>query len=287
MDSHRRARFREILQGRECVHPASVFDPVSGRIAASLGYEVGMLAGSVASASVLGAPDVVVLTATELADLCRRITRAADIALIVDSDHGFGNALNVMRTVEELEAAGVAALTLEDTALPEGYGSEGAPLTGIEEMVGRLRAAVAARRDPLLTIVGRTGALPKEGVAEAVRRSLAYESAGVDAIFLAGARTREEIVEIRRAISLPLILGITPAGLVDREWLSANRICIAFRGHAPFQAAMHAVHATLRALRDGAAPEELAGVAEGKRVLQEALPTETYDERRRMFLDKT
>jgi carboxyvinyl-carboxyphosphonate phosphorylmutase len=287
MVTERRARFREIFKGSECIHPASVFDPVSARIAASLGYETAMLAGSVASATVLGAPDVVVLTATELADLCRRIARAADIPLIVDADHGFGNALNVMRTVEELEAAGVAALTLEDTALPEAFGAGGAPLTGIDEMVARLRAALAARKDPLLSIVGRTGAIRHEGLAGAIRRVIAYESAGVDAIFLAGARSREEITEIRRAIRLPLILGITPAGIVDREWLSSNGVCIAFRGHAPFQAAMYAVYATLSQLRDGAVTDALPGVVDGQRILEEALPMKTYDEWRRDFLGKT
>src|SRR5581483_3169109 len=121
----RRRRFRAQLGERRCIHPGSVFDPISARIAADLGFEVGMLAGSVASLAVLGAPDLILLSLSEFADQAYRINRAADLPLLVDADHGYGNALNVMRTVEELETAGVAALSIEDTALPRGYGEGG------------------------------------------------------------------------------------------------------------------------------------------------------------------
>ena len=120
--SSRRTRLRAILSGSACVHPASVHDAVSARIAADLGFELGMFAGSVASLAVLGAPDLIVLTLSEFADQAYRIGRAADMPLLVDADHGYGNALNVMRTVEELETVGVAALSIEDTDLPRGYG---------------------------------------------------------------------------------------------------------------------------------------------------------------------
>ena len=104
----RRKQYRRVLEGSACVHPASVFDAMSARMAESLGFEVGMFAGSIASATVLGAPDLVVLTLTEFAEQIRRIARGSDLPLMVDADHGYGNALNVMRTVEELENAGVA-----------------------------------------------------------------------------------------------------------------------------------------------------------------------------------
>src|SRR6185312_12270852 len=120
--TERRQRFRAILDGGRCVHPASVFDAISARIAEDLGFEIGMFAGSVASLAVLGAPDLIVLTLTEFAGQAYRICRAGNLALLVDADHGYGNALNVMRTVEELETAGVSALSIEDTALPAGFG---------------------------------------------------------------------------------------------------------------------------------------------------------------------
>ena len=121
----RRRRFRAILKGDRCYHPASVFDPLSARIAQDLGFEVGMFAGSTASLTVLGAPDLILITLSEFAGQAYRINRAFDLPLLVDADHGYGNALNVMRTVQELETAGVSALTIEDTVLPRPYGPAG------------------------------------------------------------------------------------------------------------------------------------------------------------------
>src|SRR5690348_8577171 len=110
----RRERYRAILSGNRCVHPGSVFDAISARIAEDLGFEVGMFAGSTASLTVLGAPDLIVLTLSEFAGQAYRICRAGNLPLMCDADHGYGNALNVKRTVEELETAGVSALTIED-----------------------------------------------------------------------------------------------------------------------------------------------------------------------------
>ena len=159
----RRERFRAVLSGGRCIHPASVYDPISARIAEDLGYEAGMLAGSVASLTVLGAPDVVVLTLTEFAEQAYRVNRAGNLPLLVDADHGYGNALSVKRTVEELETAGVAGLTIEDTLLPTPYGATETRLIPIEEGVGKMRAALAGRQDPRLVIVGRTSALTITG----------------------------------------------------------------------------------------------------------------------------
>src|SRR3954470_3494956 len=105
--TNRRERFRATLGRGRCIHPASVYDPISARIAEDLGFEAGMLAGSIASLAVLGAPALVVLTWPEFPQQAPRICRAATLPLIVDADHGYGNALNVRRTVEELETAGV------------------------------------------------------------------------------------------------------------------------------------------------------------------------------------
>jgi len=140
----RRRRFRAVLAGDRCLHPGSVFDPISARIAEDLGFEVGMFAGSVASMTVLGAPDLIVLTLSEFAAQAYRINRAGNLPLLVDADHGYGNALNVKRTVEELETAGVAALTIEDTVLPKPYGElETTRLIPVQEGVGKMRAALA------------------------------------------------------------------------------------------------------------------------------------------------
>src|SRR5205807_132206 len=156
--TERRQRFRAILAGVRCVHPGSVFDPISARIAEDLGFEVGMFAGSTGSLSVLGAPDLIVLTLTEFAAQAYRINRAGNLPLMVDADHGYGNALNVKRTVEELETAGVAALTIEDTILPRPFGDGKTTFISSAEGVGKMRAALAGRQDPSLVIAGRTGA---------------------------------------------------------------------------------------------------------------------------------
>src|SRR3954449_13407403 len=153
----RRKRFREVLNGNRCVHPGSVYDAISARIAEDLGFELGMFAGSVASLTVLGAPDLIVLTLSEFAQQAYRINRAGKLPLMVDADHGYGNALNVKRTVEELETAGVAALTIEDTWLPTAFGQVGQTrLISIEEGVGKMRAALAGRQDPSLVVTART-----------------------------------------------------------------------------------------------------------------------------------
>ena len=253
----RRAKYRAILDGGECVHPASVFDPISARIAEDLGFETGMFAGSIASFTVLGAPDLVVLTLTEFAQQIHRICRAGDLPLMVDADHGYGNALNVMRTVEELETAGVSALTIEDTALPRGFGAAGAELLSLDEGVGKMKAALAARTDPALAIAGRTGALRITGLDDTLRRVKAYQQAGVDAIFLAGAAARDEVAAVAAELSLPLLLGGITGELQDREWLSAHGVRIALQGHLPFSAAVKAVHDTLKALRQGTPPADL------------------------------
>jgi carboxyvinyl-carboxyphosphonate phosphorylmutase len=239
-----------------------VFDPISARIAEDLGFEVGMFAGSIASGTVLGAPDLVVLTLTEFAQQIHRICRAGDLSLMVDADHGYGNALNVIRTVEELETAGVAALTIEDTLLPRSFGNAGEEqLISLEEGVGKMKAALAARQDPGLVIAGRTGALRSSGIPEAVRRAKAYQRAGVDAIFLAGPRTMEEVQEVHAEVGVPLLLGGAGGELADRQILAANGVRISLQGHLPFQAAVKAVHDTLKALREGVPPSDLSAKA--------------------------
>ncbi|HEX7969641.1 MAG TPA: isocitrate lyase/phosphoenolpyruvate mutase family protein [Stellaceae bacterium] len=260
--TERRQRFRAILSGSRCIRPASVFDAMSARIAEDLGFEAGMFAGSVASLTALGAPDLIVLSLTEFAEQAYRICRAGNLALLVDADHGYGNALNVMRTVQELETAGVAALTIEDTALPAGFGAaDKARLVSIEEGVGKMRAALAARQDPDLCIVGRTSAAAITGAADAVARAKAYAAAGVDALFFVGLKTRAQLEAIAAAVSVPIMLGGVGAELDDPAYLAAKGVRICLQGHLPIAAAIRAVHDTLKALREGVPPAKIGGVA--------------------------
>jgi carboxyvinyl-carboxyphosphonate phosphorylmutase len=256
----RRERFRGILAGQSCVHPGSVFDPISARIAESIGFEIGMFAGSTASLTVLGAPDLIVLTLSEFAEQAYRINRAGNLPLLVDADHGYGNALNVKRTVEELETAGVAALTIEDTVLPRPFGDGKVALISIEEGIGKMRAALSGRQDPSLVIAGRTSALAVTGMADAVARAKAYEAAGVDALFFTGAKLRAQIDALAEAVTIPIILGGVEGEISDLAYLAARRVRICLQGHQPIMAAMRAVHETLSALRSGTKPGELTNL---------------------------
>ena len=265
-----RRRFREYLEGDRIGYPISVFDPVSARIARHLDAELGILGGSIASATVLAAPDLIVLTLSELADQVRRITRAADISLIVDADHGYGNALNAMRTVEELESAGASAVVIEDTALPTVFGTAEPELISTGEMVGKLRGAVEARRDPGLVVIARTSALRYASLPEAVQRAEAYVGTGVDALMLVGATEKQQVEAVREATNLPLVLGGTSGELNDEAYLLAHGIRIVLRGHQPFFVAMKALHDAMKHIQGGGLPSDL-GESAAPRELQDAI----------------
>jgi carboxyvinyl-carboxyphosphonate phosphorylmutase len=257
----RREALRSILAGQGCIHPGSVYDAISIRIAEDLGFEVGMFGGSVASLAVLGDPDVTLITLTELAEQMRRMSRAAALPVLVDADHGYGNALNVRRTVEELETAGAAGLTIEDTLLPQAYGVTKTQLISLEEGVGKMKAAVDARGDATLVIMARTGAASISGLDDTIARARAYEGTGVDALFITGIKSRAELEAIAAATKLPIVLGGAPEDIADRDYLAGQRVRIALQGHAPIAVATQGVYETLKALRDGVSPKNLKGIA--------------------------
>jgi carboxyvinyl-carboxyphosphonate phosphorylmutase len=257
----RREALRAILSGSDCIHPGSVYDAISIRIAEDLGFEIGMFGGSVASLAVLGDPDVALITLTELAEQMRRMSRSASLPVVVDADHGYGNALNVRRTIEELEAAGAAGLTIEDTLLPPAFGETKTQLISLEEGIGKMKGALDARRDPSLAIIGRTGAVSISSLEDAIARARAYEATGVDALFFTGIKAKAELEAISKATRLPIILGGAPEAMSDLVYLGGQRVKIALQGQAPISAATQAVYATLKALREGTPPKALTGLA--------------------------
>ena len=276
-----RKRFRRYLAQPTCLQPASVFDPTSARIADLLGHEIGMLGGSIASAVILGAPDITLITITELADLVKRITRVSRLSLMVDADHGYGNALNVMCTVRELEASGLSALTIEDTDLPAHFGvPQVKKLISIPEMVGKLKAAVNARTDPSLVIIGRTDALATEGLDPTVERIRAYSTSGVDAIFLVDVESRQELEKLCAATSLPLILGTASPALEDTEYLVSVGVRIKQKGHATFKA----VYEVLHSQRQSATAEALSEAQDLSKLIADILDQDAYAKRRDEFL---
>ncbi|BCD84990.1 oxaloacetate decarboxylase [Pseudomonas solani] len=252
-----RTAFRALLNSKTCYHTASVFDPMSARIAADLGFEVGILGGSVASLQVLAAPDFALITLSEFVEQAVRIGRVSRLPVIADADHGYGNALNVMRTVVELERAGIAALTIEDTLLPAQFGRKSTDLISVEEGVGKIRAALEARVDPDLAIIARThaGVLTTE---EVITRTKAYQAAGADGICMVGVTDFEHLETIASHLSVPLML-VTYGNpqLRDNQRLADLGVRIVVNGHAAYFAAIKATYDCLREQRqiDTAASE--------------------------------
>jgi|TARA_R100001143_G_scaffold32308_1_gene31118 carboxyvinyl-carboxyphosphonate phosphorylmutase len=244
-----RSEFRRLLASGRCYHTASVFDPMSARIAADLEFEVGILGGSVASLQVLAAPDFALITLSEFVEQATRIGRVSRLPIIADADHGYGNALNVMRTVVELERAGIAALTIEDTLLPAKFGRKSTDLIGMFEAVGKIRAALEARIDPELSIIARTNA-GVIGLEEVIARVQAYEAAGADAICLVGIEDFEQLEQVAEKLSVPLML-VTYGNpkLRDNSRLAALGVRIVVNGHAAYFAAIKATYDCLREQR--------------------------------------
>jgi len=283
--TEQRKRLRAVFAGTKCISPASVYDALSARVAESVGYEIGMLAGSVASSTTLAAPDVIVLTLTEFADQVRRIMRASKLSLIVDADHGYGNALNVIRTVEELEHAGVSAMSIEDTVLPTRFGqAEGTDaLISLDEMVGKLRAAVAARRDPSTILLGRTAALKVEGTAGAVKRAKAFAATGVDAIFVVGVESVDQVRAVHEAAVLPVMVGSAPAS-IKREDFAAAGARVMLQGHQPVAAAMKALKEVYAHLYNGGAPADLKDKIASAKEMDALVSGDAYKKWQREYL---
>ena len=284
----RRQRFRQILQGTECITPVTVFDPLSARMVEDLGGQVGMLAGSVAAMAILGAPDKMLITASEFADMALRICRAGDLAVIADADHGYGNAMNVQRTIRELDHAGLAAITIEDTDLPQPFGSVNAQLLSIEEGTGKMRAAVAGRVDPDLVILARTSAATITGRDDCIARIKAYAKTGVDGITLIGARSRDDLDALCAATDLPIMLGglgsIAPTP--DEAAKMGARICL--RGHQPYLASLAATYSAIQQVlgdnASGQKSQEAAPPVIDAKILQGLIREDAYDSDSEQFL---
>lgn len=244
-----RKAFRALLASNACYHTASVYDPLSARIAADLGFEVGILGGSVASLQVLAAPDVALITLSEFAEQATRIGRVARLPVIADADHGYGNALNAMRTVIELERAGVAALTLEDTLLPAQFGRKSYDLISVEEGIGKLRAAQEVRDDKALAIIARTHA-GVQSVEDVIHRTQAYQAAGADGICLVGVKDFAHLEAIAEGLHVPLML-VTYGNpeLRDDSRLAEMGVRIVVDGHGAYFAAIKATYDSMREQR--------------------------------------
>jgi 2-methylisocitrate lyase-like PEP mutase family enzyme len=219
-----RARLRELLAGPRPVVAPGAYDALSARLVEQAGFDVVYMTGFGSTASLIGRPDVGLLTGTEMIDNARRIVAAVDVPVIADADTGYGNAVNVVRTVQGYEQAGVAGIHLEDQVMPKKCGHmSGKAVIGVDEMVGKIRAAVAARRDPDLLLIARTDAAAVDGLAAAIARGRAYADAGADLLFVEAPTSEDDIATVAAELHgvAPLVFnwaegGRTPPLSLDR-----------------------------------------------------------------------
>jgi 2,3-dimethylmalate lyase len=219
-----RTRLRELLAGPEPVVAPGAYDALSARLVEQAGFGVVYMTGFGSTASLIGRPDVGLLTGTEMIDNARRIVAAVDVPVIADADTGYGNAVNVVRTVQGYEQAGVAGIHLEDQVMPKKCGHmSGKAVIGVDEMVGKIRAAVAARRDPDLLLIARTDAAAVGGIATAIARGRAYADAGADLLFVEAPTSEDDIATVAAELHgvAPLVFnwaegGRTPPLSLDR-----------------------------------------------------------------------
>lgn len=208
-------RFRELMARKTISILPAVGDPFSAKIVAAEGYECLMTSGNASSAMRLGIPDIGLLTLAENAENAGRVAHASGLPVFADADTGYGNPLNVRRTIMEFERQGVAAVMIEDQITPKRCAMfAGKEVVSCEEMEMKLKAALDARRDDEFSIVARTDALTVHGIDEALRRAERYAAVGADVVFVEGPRTIEEAERIGRAIDIPLVYNITPSGSV-------------------------------------------------------------------------
>ena len=176
--------------------------------------------------------------------------------------------------MQELENAGVAALTIEDTRLPAAFRGQGPDeLITVEEAVGKFRAACGAREDPSLAVVGRTNLSGLDGSAALVERAMAYEATGIDGLFMAGLKSREQLQSVAAAIRLPILLGSAPPELFDLDYLAGQRVRVRNVGHYPYQASVKATYEALNAIGKGERPDPslIASPDLMKRLMREEL----------------
>lgn len=208
-----RKRLRERLQEKEILLAPGAYDALTATLCEQAGFEAVYLTGAGVSYSTLGKSDVGLITMSEMAEKAAYICEAVSIPVIADGDTGYGNALNVMRTVREYERAGVAAIQLEDQQFPKRCGHlANKALISADEMVAKIHAALDARKDENFLIIARTDARAVEGMDAAIERALRYEEAGADVIFVEAPASEEELRHVARQLHKPLLANMVEGG---------------------------------------------------------------------------
>jgi carboxyvinyl-carboxyphosphonate phosphorylmutase len=204
-------KLKELIQRKEILVAPGAFDAMSAKLIETVGFEAVYMTGFGTAASIFGVPDIGLLTMTEMVENAKRISDAIKIPLIADADTGYGNHLNVMRMIEEYEKAGVAGIHIEDQISPKRCGHmEGKKVISMEEMVPKIRAAVACRKDKDFVLIARTDAIAAVGFDEAIRRGNKYKEEGADVIFVEAPTTIEQLEKIPKLIKGPVMVNIAP-----------------------------------------------------------------------------
>ena len=287
-----RKRLRARLATGPVIVAPGIYDAYGARLVEQAGFEAVYMTGNGVSASLLGRPDVGLVDLTLITSHAHRVAAAVDIPLVCDADTGYGNAVNVRRTVEEFESAGVAAIHIEDQASPKRCGQlPGArPVIELAEAVGKIEAAVAARRDPDFVIIARTDSAEAHGLDEAIRRGRAFRAAGADVIFVemkSGPGILDELKRVTAEVDAPCLVNMGAGGKLDE--LDAGGIGrlglrIAIYPGLERAAAGHAIREALAALRKDGNTRAMRGRMLGLKEYNEALKLDEVEEWEKKYL---
>ena len=274
-DSYNR-RLRDLLRARKAVLLPGAANALTARVIEDLGFAAIYVTGAGVTNTFLGMPDIGLISVTELASHVGAMREAVALPLIVDADTGFGNALNVGRTIQTLERAGANAIQLEDQDFPKRCGHfSGKSVIARAEMVQKIHAAVDARNDPDLVIMARTDAIAINGFDDAIERAAAYIEAGADMTFVEAPRSKEQIADIPKRLPVPQLINIVAGGLtpmIPRDELESMGYAMVLYANAALQASIAGMQKVLGQLKErgslAAMANELASFEERQRLVQ-------------------
>jgi 2-methylisocitrate lyase-like PEP mutase family enzyme len=278
---------KTILSRREATIIAGAANGFFARIIEDIGYEAVYVTGAGVANMYLGAPDIGLTTLTEIADHVSAIADAVALPLLVDADTGFGNPVNMVRTVKVLERAGAAGLQIEDQLFPKKCGHfDGKQVVPLDEMLAKIKAAVDTRRDSDLQIVARTDARAILGLQAAIDRAGAMIEAGADVTFVEAPISAEELAEIARSLSVPQVANIVFGGLTpelgQQKFGELGFGCVLY-ANAALQAALKASHDVLQALKREGSLASVADRLAGFDIRQQTVAKPRYDELERRY----
>ena len=287
-----RRRLRERLKAGPVIIAPGIYDAYGARLVEQGGFEAAYMTGNGVSASLLGRPDVGLVDLTMITSHARRVAAAVDIPVICDADTGYGNAVNVRRTVEEFEAAGVAAIHLEDQASPKRCGQlPGArPVIELAEAVGKIEAAVAARRDPDFIIIARTDAAEAHGLDEAIKRARAFRKAGADVLFVemkSGPTMLEDLKRVTSEVDAPCLVNMGAGGKLDElDAVGIGRLGLRIAIYPGLEraAAGFAIREALAVLKKDGNTRAVRGRTLGLKEYNEVLKLDEVEEWERRYL---